>query len=246
MDRKISLILSLLITILIASNFYFFSLFSEKKLESVIVSRVIDGDTIVLQDGRTIRLLNINSPEKDTPSSKLSIEFLKGFENHTLQLKSQGLDKYSRVLGKLYTPEYLNLEIVRLGLASKFLVEPSELKDFSEAEKFAIENSLGIWTKSPYYGCFKSEIDETSEIVFLINSCDSVYLDSWTLKDESRKTYKFEKIQLGSINLNSKQGNDNSTDLFWNSNTNIWNNDRDSLYLFDEKGNIAHYSFYGY
>ena len=246
MDRKASLILSLLITILIASNFYFFSRFSEQKSESVIVSRVIDGDTLILQDGRTIRLLNINSPEKEVPSSKLSVEFLKGFENHTLQLKSQGLDKYSRVLGKLYAPEYLNLEIVKLGLASKFLVEPSELKEFDEAEKLAIENSLGIWTKSTYYGCFNSEINEINEIVSMVNNCNSISLNSWTLKDESRKTYKFENINTKAVFLHSGFGENNETDLFWNSKTNIWNNDRDSLYLFDEKGYIAHYSSYGY
>ncbi|MEM4271300.1 MAG: endonuclease, partial [Candidatus Pacearchaeota archaeon] len=68
----------------------------------------------------------------------------------------------------------------------------------------------------------------------------------FTIKDESRKIYTFKNITFSSINLHSTIGEDNSTDLFWNSKTDIWNNDRDTLYLFDNEGGIAHYEKYGY
>jgi len=48
------------------------------------------------------------------------------------------------------------------------------------------------------------------------------------------------------IALHSGSGIDNSTDLFWNLNSAVWNNDRDSLYLFDSDGRIVHYETYGY
>ena len=78
------------------------------------------------------------------------------------------------------------------------------------------------------------------------NNCPSLKVKDWTLKDESRKTYKFNDIKITKVILYTKKGNDNSTDIFWNSDTNIWNNDRDSLYLFDNKGGLASYETYGY
>jgi micrococcal nuclease len=71
-------------------------------------------------------------------------------------------------------------------------------------------------------------------------------VNGWTIKDESRKTYTFGNRSLGEIKINSLPGTDNSTDIYWNSEINIWNNDRDSLYLFDSEGNIVHYESYGY
>ena len=44
------------------------------------ISRVIDGDTVELEDGRTIRLLNINTPEKGRPFSDEATDFLKEYE----------------------------------------------------------------------------------------------------------------------------------------------------------------------
>lgn len=199
-----------------------------------------------LDDGRKIRLLNVNTPEKGISGWNLSYEFLKSFENKTVSLEIVGIDKYERSLARIYAPDYLNLELVKSGMSSKFLVQDSELSEFSEAEESAIENSRGIWRKSSLYGCFSSNIDEQAETVELKNKCSQVSANGWVIKDESRKTYTFEDIYIGEIMLHSGQGIDNSTDIYWNSEMNIWNNDRDSLYLFDLEGNIVHYESYGY
>lgn len=247
MKLRHSLILALLLTGLVASNIYVFSHISEAtSRENVVVSRVIDGDTLVLKDNRRIRLLNINAPEKNSPLSIKSTKFLKSFENKSIEIEVTGMDKYGRSLARIYSPKYINLELVSLGLASKFLVQDSELNEFSSAEKNAISQGLGIWNKSVYFGCFKSKIFPKKEIVILDNVCSSLNLKNWQLKDESRKIYEFNNITLGSIRLHTSKGKDNSTDLFWNYNSNIWNNDRDSLYLFDSEGRIAHYETYGY
>ena len=63
MKQKHALLLAFLITGLLASNLYLFSLINKPELETAIVARVIDADTLELSDGRKIRLLNINSPE---------------------------------------------------------------------------------------------------------------------------------------------------------------------------------------
>ena len=64
MELKHAFILSLLLTILIANNVYVFSILSEKERTKVLITEVIDGDTIKAENGLTLRLLNINTPEK--------------------------------------------------------------------------------------------------------------------------------------------------------------------------------------
>jgi len=250
LDKKYALIFSLLLAGLIVSDVFIFNTLSgssKPSLEKATVSRVIDGDTLKLEDGRTVRLLNINSPEKGTPNCNHSSDFLKQFENKSIEMDITGTDKYKRTLARIYSGEdYLNLKLVQLGLASKFLVDKNELALFSEAEESAIRNAVGIWIHSKHFGCFESEIDKDEEFVFLENKCPQINLDKWMLKDESRKIYTFKNLSFERIILHSPAGIDNSTDIFWNNKDNIWNSDRDTLYLFDSEGNIVHHESYGY
>jgi endonuclease YncB( thermonuclease family) len=249
MKKIYSLIISILITILILIDlFYFTQLSNENKLETVTIFKVIDGDTLSLIDNRIIRLININSPEKGFFGSEESKSFLKSFENKSVKISITGRDQYSRYLARIYlfNKLYLNLEIVKEGLASKFLVDDSELRIFSNAEKLAIIEEKGIWHRSPYFNCFKIKIDQYLEVVRIENICAFVNLNNWIIKDESRKIYIFKDILIGEINLHTHMGINNKTDVYWNSNQKVWNNDRDSLYLFDEKGRIAAYEVYGY
>ena len=41
----------------------------ESEFETAIVSQVVDGDTVVLEDGRTVRYLGIDTPEAGEPYS---------------------------------------------------------------------------------------------------------------------------------------------------------------------------------
>ncbi len=254
MNKKYAFILALLITILLANTFFIFNFQSQKSSkETKILARVIDGDTIKTSDGQTVRLLNINAPEKGTLNAELSKQFLEKFLNKSIQLEITGYDKYKRLLARVYAPapqqDYLNLALVKFGLSSKFLVDKSELSEFANAEESAIGQGIGIWNHSAYFNCFKSKIFSKEEKVILESTCGQINLNGWYLKDESRKTYYFKNLSLGRairLAIHSNEGKDNSTDIFWNSKTDIWNNDCDSLYLFDSGGNIAHYETYGY
>jgi hypothetical protein len=57
---------------------------------------------------------------------------------------SIGLDKYKRTLARIYSSEYVPLDIVRRGFASTFLVDDSELDEFLKAELNAINLGLGM------------------------------------------------------------------------------------------------------
>ena len=246
MNKKHAFVMAFLITGLIASNIYLFSSSPFQNTETAIVSRVIDGDTIEWDDGRQVRLQNINAPEKNEHGYELAINYLKPLENQTVELEILGTDRYYRTLARVYSPDYLNLQLVNLGFVKKAWVQKSELKEFSKAEEDAVKNFRGIWGKSSYYGCFKSDIDKKAEFVKLTNTCDKINLKDWTLRDESRKSYKFLSTSSNVLRIHSEIGENNETDIFWNSKTNVWNNDRDTLYLFDKDDNIAHYHSYGY
>jgi len=247
MNKKYAFILTVLLTGLIASNVFIFNYLSHMNIkETAVVSRVIDGDTLQLDDGRIIRLLNINTPEKGFFGAELAKNYLSNYENKSIELEITGTDKYLRNLGRIYSQKYLNLDIVEKGLASKFLVQDSELSDFAKVEEKAIKEGIGIWKHSEFFNCFNSVIDEKKEIVEIINICPKINVEGWILKDESRKSYKFKDTNLGKIRLHSEKGRDNATDVFWGNTQNIWNDDQDSLYLFDKKGGIVNYETYGY
>ena len=245
MEKKQAILVTLLFLVLIFGNFLFFHVNEKFDRESVIVTRVIDGDTVELKDGRTVRLANINAPEKRMPNSGLSKEFLQRFQNNSLEMESLGLEKYGRTLGKLYEKDhYLNLELVKERLVHYYIVEDSELGEFRKAQKEAIQSGGGIWKHSNYYGCLHAEINKNDEYVGFIDKCN-VNLNGWEVKDESTKSYIFKKDAGERFTLHSGKGTDNETDLYWNK-ENIWNNDHDAIFVRDDKGLLIYYSDYGY
>jgi hypothetical protein len=212
---------------------------------------VIDGDTLETSSGTTIRIANINAPEKKDPYSNLSADYLKQFVNKTIEIESLGKERYGRTLGKLYlSDKYINLELVSKGLVSKYLVQKTEKTKFANAEKDAIEKGLGIWKKSQFYGCLRSTIDAKNEIVTLTNTCTaqnaSISLEGWILKDEGRTRYTLPNINVGRLTIHSGSGNSTSNTIYLGSKSNIWNDDSDTLYLFDKNSKIAHVHQYGY
>lgn len=248
MAKKLySLLLALCLTLLISINYIYLT---QTKLnlsrERAIIARVIDGDTIVLTDNRTIRLLNINSPEKSSILSSFAYNFLKQYENKSVELVITDTDKYGRSLAKIFAPDYLNFVLVKSGLASKFLVQKDELKLFNSAERQAVEEEKGIWKKSPYYGCILVSVLQDEEIIHLQNKCPPFDVVRWVIKDESRKSLELPSLDLIELNIHSSIGISNFTDIFWNSSTSIWNDDRDTIYLFDERNRIAAHYSYGY
>ena len=247
MKKSAALILALSLTLLIYGNFLFFNVATSKKLETALVTRAIDGDTLVLSGERIVRLVNINSPEKSRPGYTEAKEFMQNLENRTVEIEITGTDKYKRTLVRVYlSGVYMNLESVRNGLSTKFLVDESELSLFAEGENQAIEQGIGIWKKSEFSNCFLTQVDTKNEVISIKNACEPVNVKGWIARDESRKEYKFGDVSLGETKLRTANGRDNKTDLFWNSKQNVWNNDRDTLYLFDSEWRLVNYESYGY
>ena len=84
-------------------------------LEYATLQRVIDGDTIELDNQEHVRMLGINTPEKKMPLSNESKAFLQQFvgKKITLERDWEDTDKYKRKLRYIYYDNrFLNQEIL--------------------------------------------------------------------------------------------------------------------------------------
>jgi endonuclease YncB( thermonuclease family) len=212
--------------------------------EEIIVTKVIDGDTFKDSEGRTFRLVNINAPEKNSPLAIQAQKKLQTYENKKVSIRTLGTDKYHRLLVKVFTPTYLNMQLVQEGLASTFLVQDDEREAFGQAEEQAIKEQRGIWKKSHLQGCVRLRVEEKAERITLYNTCLGEGA-GWYLKDESRKIYKFTAPLPSILEVYSGEGVSNESAYYWREGA-VWNNEGDTAYLFDGNNALVAYYKYGY
>lgn len=216
--------------------------------ESAILERVIDGDTIVVSGEEIgnhthIRLLGINTPEKKMPFSEESTNFLKQFLNQTLELQrdKEDVDMYKRKLRYLfYNGELINQKILENGFANTYYLSGLKYENtFLQAEQDAKNNNLGIWTQSTEQcareNCIILEnLNPTEEFFTISNQCShSCDMTGWFIKDAGRNTFYLNSLNAG------KQETYKSKE-----NKEVWNNEGDRLFLFDENGLLV--LFYQY
>lgn len=135
------------------------------------VTRVIDGDTFIIQTGQKIRLIGIDAPEMNE-SKKLhfdsqrtgesiqyiklkgrkSFEFMKNLiegEIIRLEFEDEKFDKYGRLLAYAWLQDgtFINATIIQDGYATPI----RRLKDLKHYDLFqnlyfdAKENKAGLW-----------------------------------------------------------------------------------------------------
>ena len=132
---------------------------SKKKLPRV--SRVIDGDTIRLTNGKSVRLLQIDTPELQesecygTQAKQALTRLLPRGTRVTLQ-SDPGLDKvdqYGRLLRYVIKRgTNLNIQLVRLGAASVWFYQGEQGRYASQllaAAEAAQASSRGLWASCP-------------------------------------------------------------------------------------------------
>ncbi len=138
---------------------------------NILVKRVVDGDTLVLENGERVRLIGIDTPEMHesnklrrdsqrteqdiTTIQKLgrkSYEFTKGLvegKRVSLEFDVERYDRYKRLLVYVYLKDgtFVNAEIVKQGYASLMTIPPnvrySDL--FLKLYREARENRRGLW-----------------------------------------------------------------------------------------------------
>jgi len=109
----------------------------------------MDGDTIKIltkdKTKYTIRLANIDAPEKNQSFGDKSKENLENYiANKTVQVKYKHYDIYKRVLGTVYyRSKNINLAQVRDGFA--WVYKKPKNKRYKKEEIKAREDKKGLW-----------------------------------------------------------------------------------------------------
>lgn len=139
--------------------------------EDILVKRVIDGDTFILDNGERVRLIGIDTPETrvnnriygQAQRSKRDIQTIMDFGKRAyeftrslvdtkrvrLEFDVERFDKYGRLLCYVYLKDgtFVNAEIIKQGYAYLLSIPPNVRyadlfrKFFEEAR----ENNRGLW-----------------------------------------------------------------------------------------------------
>jgi len=169
--------------------------------EFAIVERVIDGDTVVIENKTSVRLLGINCPEKGEMYSEEAKKFLEELVlNKTIKLEfgKEKYDKYNRILAYISVDEKnINLELVEEGFANFYF--PSGKDRYYNQFVRAWENCIRM-----NENLCKKSIDECSKCIdiknsnTIINTCSfECDITGWMIKGEGRKTFVFSDVILG-------------------------------------------------
>lgn len=126
------------------------------------VVKVVDGDTIEIDNGEHVRYVGINTPETVDPRRAPQC-FGKEASDYNKQLLSDGFvrlerdisdkDKYGRLLRYVYASDgtFINLALVRNGYAQVSTYPPdiTHAKEFTSAQAQARAEGLGLWSACP-------------------------------------------------------------------------------------------------
>lgn len=122
--------------------------------ESKLVTKVIDGDTLVVEGGEHVRLLGIDADERGYPcydAARVRLEELALNKTATLESDSTDKDQYGRLLRYIIVDgKDINETLVSEGLAvARFLGDNVKHKqEIVQAEKKAIDNHIGCkWSR---------------------------------------------------------------------------------------------------
>lgn len=119
--------------------------------DTTIVSRVVDGDTICLQNGLYVRLIGVNAPEKDeigSLSAKEKLEQLVLGKSVKLVYEAEKQDKYGRELADVYVNDtFVNYELASAGWVRIMMIAPNveHTDELRSAVSIAKNASIGLF-----------------------------------------------------------------------------------------------------
>ncbi|MEW6295859.1 MAG: lamin tail domain-containing protein [Candidatus Diapherotrites archaeon] len=237
------------------------------------VSEVLDGDSIVLENGSEVRLIGINASEAgqqcySEAKSKLE-ELVKG-KTVRLEKDISNKDQYERQLRYVYVGNvFVNKEMVRLGYATAYEYPPDTKysPQIAQAEKEAKQNKGCLWQTSEanyikdkciqimnfhFNASGNDNYNLNDEYVSFKNACAyPIEMSGWSIKDEATNTYTFPSFILkpnSIFTLYTGSGTNTETQLFWRrSGYAVWNNTGDTMYVRNSSGGLVlNYSYAGY
>ena len=123
------------------------------------VTRVIDGDTLEVDNEQKVRMIGIDTPETVHPSKPVEYfgkeasdklkEMIEGKEVELVPDPTQDdVDRYGRWLRYVYLNGVdINLEMIKQGYAFEYTyrIPYEKQNEYKKAQEFAKENELGLW-----------------------------------------------------------------------------------------------------
>lgn len=180
--------------------------------ETVRVKRIVDGDTILLEDGRRVRYLGINTPEFGEPYSRrakdLNAALLRG-RVVRLELDQEPADSYGRILAYVYVgPDMVNARLVQDGLAHAFFIGSGRRHNdlFLRLQEEAKAQRLGIWSSRGRFRDLKitsvhlpdpaaTEPQQAYVRVACLSSA-RMTLAGYTLENDAGRQFRFPAVTL--------------------------------------------------
>ncbi len=146
--------------------------------EHAVVKHVFDGDTVLLDDGRKVRLIGIDTPElayrrqseqRFAEAAHQALQQL--IEAHdykvSLQIGNESRDRYQRLLAHLFTRDGLNLnaEMLRKALAVAYTTPPNDRLSqcYHQLDRKTAERGRHIWSHPRYHVIDSADILDTKE-----------------------------------------------------------------------------------
>ncbi len=126
-----------------------------------LVERVVDGDTIIVEEVGRVRLIGVDTPETVHPNrpveffGKEASAFTKGLlegKRVRLEYDQERQDRYGRTLAYVYLDDgtndgtFVNAEIIRRGYGHAYTRFPfRHMEAFRQFEREARDNRRGLW-----------------------------------------------------------------------------------------------------
>lgn len=224
--------------------------------EAVVVARVIDGDTIQLQDGTRVRLIGVDTPETVHPSrpveeygkeaSAFTRRMLEGARVY-LEYDVERFDRYGRTLAYVWLPDgtLFNELLLFEGYAqvSTFPPNVKYVERFLAAQRQAREAGSGLWagegTSTGGRSPVTLTVDLAAELASITNVSDSsLDVTGWVLVSvKGNQRFTFPPLVLApgeTVTVTSGRGarHEPPRYLRWTESY-IWNNDGDPAELRD-------------
>lgn len=222
------------------------------------VARVIDGDTVLLEDGRKVRYAGINAPELGDPGSREAMQvnnLLVGGKEVRLEFGPRRTEKHERLLAYVYVGRLLvQAELVKQGWAIVTRTQPLPryrelLQKYQEEARVA---GRGIWAKGEHRGILvvvEAHPRESARgnpndeyVVFKNIGPTPLVLTGWSISDEANQSYLVPQFTLSpgkTFTLYTGSGKNTNEALYWGRRKTVWNKGGDTVIVKDSMGYIV-------
>lgn len=229
--------------------------------ERVRVARVYDGDTILLEDGRTVRYLGINAPEYRQPFSRKATQLNESLvlgRDIRLEFDQERADSYGRLLAYVYVGDRMvNATLIEEGLAHAFFIGSNRTHNalFLQLQAEARQRKIGIWSSRGRVKDLKittahpadpTKDDRYPSYVRIANlSAATIRLADYALSNEAGQQCRISNIGIEpgyTVIVSSGSGEDgvnNRGQLIVYCAALVWDTREDTAFLTDPGGNLV-------